>query len=57
MNELKAHQAAESEVDLIKMVIVDESANTQVRELISAVKPGKDGNLRYLIRFLSPGGH
>jgi hypothetical protein len=54
MSELKSHQAAESEVELIKMVIVDEDGNTQVREMISAVKPDKDGNLRYLIRFLSP---
>ncbi len=54
MAELKSQQAAESEVELIKMVIIDESGNTQVRELISAVKPDEDGNLRYLIRFLSP---
>ena len=54
MSELKSHQAAQSEVELIKMVIVDEEGNTQVREMISAVKPDEDGNLRYLIRFLSP---
>lgn len=54
MGELKTRQAVNSEVDLIKMVIVDEGGNTQVREMLSAVKPDKDGNLRYLIRFLAP---
>ncbi|MBC2594719.1 outer membrane lipoprotein-sorting protein [Ruficoccus amylovorans] len=54
MAELKQHQAAQSEVELIKMVIMDENDNVEVRELISAIKPDADGNLRYLIRFLSP---
>lgn len=54
MSELKERQIADSEVELIKMVIIDESGNTQVREMISVIEPDKDGNLRYLIRFLSP---
>lgn len=54
MDELKARQAAETEIELIKMVIIDEAGNTQIRELISAIKPDDDGNLRYVIRFLSP---
>lgn len=54
MNEMKAKQAADTELEWIKMTVVDETGNTDVREMISLIKPDAEGNLRYLIRLLSP---
>lgn len=54
ISKMKDIHATESEVELIKMVIVDEDGNTSIRQLISVIKPDSNGNLRYLIRFLSP---
>lgn len=54
MSEVKAKQAAETELELIKMTVVDENGNTDVREMLSVIKPDDEGNLRYMIRLLSP---
>lgn len=54
MREMKDKQLADTEIELIRMTVVDESGNTDVRELLSVIKPDEDGNLRYLIRILSP---
>lgn len=54
MAEVKAKQAAETELEWIKMTVVDEDGNVNVREMISAIKPDEEGNMRYLIRLLSP---
>ncbi len=54
MHEMKAKQAADTELEWIKMTVVDEQGNTDVRELISAIKPDADGNMRYMIRLISP---
>lgn len=54
MAELKDRQITTSEVELLNMSVIDESGNVEVREFISVIKPDADGNLRYLVRFLSP---
>lgn len=54
MKEMKAKQSAETELEWIRMTVVDEQGNTDVRELISAIKPDEEGNMRYLIRLIAP---
>ncbi|WOO40340.1 outer membrane lipoprotein-sorting protein [Rubellicoccus peritrichatus] len=54
MSEVKAKQGAKTELEWIKMTVVDENGNTDVREMLSVIKPDADGNLRYMIRLLSP---
>ncbi len=54
MNQVKQQHASQSEVELIKMTVVDENGNTRENEMLSIIKPDGEGNLRYLIQFLSP---
>lgn len=54
MQEMKAKQSADTELEWIRMTVVDEQGNTDVRELISAIKPDANGNMRYMIRIISP---
>ncbi|MGE9297389.1 MAG: outer membrane lipoprotein-sorting protein [Puniceicoccales bacterium] len=54
MEEVANRHTADTELELIKLVVVDEDANTQVREMLSVFSQDKEGDASYLIRFLSP---
>jgi len=54
MDEVANRHTAETELELIKLVVVDEEGNTQVRELLSVFSQDAEGDAKYLIRFLSP---
>lgn len=54
MDKVKAKQGAETELEWIKMTVVDDSGNTEIREMLSVIKPDEEGNLRYMIRLLAP---
>ncbi|WP_309398998.1 outer membrane lipoprotein-sorting protein [Cerasicoccus maritimus] len=54
MDEVVNRHKADSELELIKLAIIDDEGNTQVREMISVFSKTPDGEARYLIRFLSP---
>jgi len=54
MEEVANRHTADTELELIKLVIVDEEGNTQVRELLSAFSQDNSGDAQYMIRFLSP---
>ncbi len=54
MDKVKSHHLADTEIELIRMAVIDSEGNTQTREFLSLIKADKEGNLSYLIRFLSP---
>lgn len=54
MEEVASRHTADSELEMIKLVVVDEDGNTQVRELLSVYQGEAGGKRNYLIRFLSP---
>ncbi|GHC02568.1 outer membrane lipoprotein-sorting protein [Cerasicoccus arenae] len=54
MDEVVNRHKAKTELELIKLVVVDEEGNTQVREMISVFSQDDKGDANYMIRFLSP---
>lgn len=54
MKEVANRHKADTELELIKLVVVDEEGNTQVREMLSVFSQNEDGDASYLIRFLAP---
>lgn len=54
ISRLVERQASRTEVELIKMVLIDEAGNTQQRRLVSIYDNRHDDGPRYLIRFLEP---
>jgi len=54
MEEVANRHKADSELELIKLVVVDEDGNTQVREMLSVFAKDEDGSTNHLIRLLSP---
>lgn len=54
MKEVVNRHKAETELELIKLAVVDDEGNTQVREMLSVFSKNDKGEARYLIRFLSP---
>jgi hypothetical protein len=54
MKEVKNRHTAETEVELIKMITLDNQGNAQEREFISLIRQDDKGNFSYLIRFFSP---
>jgi hypothetical protein len=54
MQSVKQAHVADTELELIQMVIVDGRGNAQTRKLLSAIQTSGDGNARYLLRFLEP---
>ncbi|WP_309383397.1 outer membrane lipoprotein-sorting protein [Cerasicoccus frondis] len=54
MQEVVNRHKADTELELIKLAVVDDEGNTQVREMLSVFSKNPDGEARYLIRFLSP---
>lgn len=54
MEEVADRHKANTELELIKLVVVDEDANTQVREMLSVFAKDGNGEAHHLIRLLSP---
>lgn len=54
MQQVKDRHLVDTEIDLIKMVTMDNSGNTTVREFISLSSRDDDGNIRYFLRFTEP---
>ncbi|MEO0794022.1 MAG: outer membrane lipoprotein-sorting protein [Verrucomicrobiota bacterium] len=54
MEEVANRHTADTELELIKLVVVDEEGNTQVREMLSVFSQDDHGDASYMIRFLSP---
>lgn len=54
MQSVRDRHLAETEIDLIKMVTMDDQGNTQIRRFISVIAKDDDGHFSYLVRFLSP---
>lgn len=54
MEEVADRHKADSELELIKLVVVDEDGITQVREMLSVFSKDKNGKANHLIRLLSP---
>lgn len=54
MTEVANRHKADSELELIKLVVVDEDGNTQVREMLSVFAKDSNGDAHHLIRLLSP---
>jgi hypothetical protein len=54
MAKVKDTHGAEAEIDVVKLVTVVGTNDPVTRTLISCVQKGPDGNLRYLLRVLSP---
>lgn len=54
MQSVRERHLADTEADLIRMVLIDEDGNSEKRELVSLIKSRPDGGLKYLIRLLAP---
>lgn len=54
MERQKARHESASEFEKVKMVLVDSSGKSEVREMVRYAKKGADGLYKYLVQFQSP---
>lgn len=54
MTRVRSAHSSATEMERIRMTIVDEEGGSQQRELVSFIKTDDSGRSRYLLRFLSP---
>ncbi len=54
MQSVRDRHLADTEIDLVKMVTMDNQGNTQIRQFISVIAKDDNDNFSYLVRFLSP---